>query len=112
MTVTRREGQRRPELVPGFAERLAEAEGLPYATVLSVVRQTEEQAKLGNSRKQWLNVRGAFGVEGSACPPGAVWIVDDLVDSRWTISEARAALRHAAVPAVTPVVLAEAFLVS
>ena len=97
---------RRPELVPGFAERLAEAVGLPYAAVLSVVRETEEQATLENSRKQWLNVQGAFRAERSECPPGAALLVDDFVDSRWTISETGGVLRGAGVAVVVTAALA------
>lgn len=74
---------RRPELVQGFTERLSEAVGLPYAAVLSVVRETEEQATLENSRKQWLNVRGAFKADRSECPPGAALLVDDLRRRVW-----------------------------
>ena len=42
---------RRPDLVSDFAERLASAAGLPYVSVLSAVKRTEEQSKLENSRK-------------------------------------------------------------
>ena len=97
---------RRPELVPGFAERLATALGLPYAAALSVVKKTDEQSKLENSRLQYLNVQGAFKAERSECPPGAALLVDDLVDSRWTITQAGGALRRAGVPAVVPFALA------
>ena len=97
---------RRPELVPGFAERLAEAVGLPYVAALSVVKETEEQAKLENSRQQWLNVQGAFAVERGALLPGAVLLIDDAVDSRWTISKAGALLRQTGTSAVVPFVLA------
>ena len=98
--------RRQPELVPDFAERLAKAAGLPYAAVLIVVKETEEQAKLENSRKQWLNVQGAFKAERGECPPGAALLVDDLVDSKWTITEAGAALRRAGVAMVVPLALA------
>lgn len=96
---------RHPELVPDFAERLAKAIGLPYAPVLTVAKKTAEQSKLENSRKQYLNVQGAFKAERSECPPGAVLLVDDTVDSRWTISEAGGALRRAGAPAVVPFAL-------
>lgn len=97
---------RRPELVPGFAERLAEALGLPYVMALSVTKKTEEQSQLENSRQQWLNVQGAFAAERAALLPGAALVVDDLTDSKWTITEAGGALRRAGVPAVAPFALA------
>jgi len=103
---------RRPELVPDFAERLAKAIGLPYAQPIAVARKTDAQSRLENSRQQYLNVQGAFAADRSACPPGAVLLVDDIVDSKWTISEAGATLRRAGVPAVIPFALASAGFVS
>ncbi|MFN8150263.1 MAG: RecQ family ATP-dependent DNA helicase, partial [Solirubrobacterales bacterium] len=98
--------------VPDFAERLATAAGLPYVSVLSAVKRTEEQSKLENSRKQWLNVQGAFTADRTACPPGAVLLVDDLIDSKWTITEAGGTLRRAGVPGVVPFALAASGLAS
>jgi ATP-dependent DNA helicase RecQ len=97
---------RRPELVPGFAERLAEAIGLPYSPALSVAKKTEEQDRLENSRQQFLNVQGAFAVDRDAVQPGVALLVDDTVVSRWTQTEAGRALRRAGVPAVVPFGLA------
>ena len=38
--------------------------------------------------------------------PGPVLLVDDLVDSRWTVTVAARALRRAGAPAVLPFALA------
>ena len=99
---------RHPELVPDFAERLAKAIGLPYAAPVSVAKKTAEQNKLENSRQQYLNVQGAFAVDRNACLPGVALLVDDTVDSKWTITEAGSALRKGGAPAVVPFTLASA----
>ncbi len=99
---------RHPELVPDFAERLAKAIGLPYSQAVSVAKKTKEQKKLENSRQQYLNVQGAFAVDREKCLPGPVLLVDDTVDSKWTLSEVGGALRKAGAPAVVPFALASA----
>lgn len=97
---------RRPELVPGFAERLAAALGLEYRAGLRQVSETEPQLGMSNSRQQFLNVQGAFAADGSAIDPRPVLLVDDTIDSRWTITEAGGVLRAAGVVAVIPFALA------
>ena len=100
---------RHPELVPDFAERLAKAIGLPYAqAVCGREEDRRSRSKLENSRQQYLNVQGAFAVDREECLPGPVLLVDDTVDSRWTLTEAGRALRRAGVVAVTPLGLAMA----
>ena len=85
---------RHPELVPDFARRLAEAIGLPYSQAVGVAKQVQEQSKLENSRQQYLNVQGAFGVDREACLPGPVLLIDDTVDSKWTLTEVGRQLRQ------------------
>ena len=99
---------RRPELVPDFAERLAAALELPYAAAVRQTRETREQNQLENSRQQFLNVEGAFAVDRSACHPGPVLLIDDSVDSKWTLTEVGRGLRRAGTVAVWPLVLANA----
>jgi ATP-dependent DNA helicase RecQ len=62
---------------------------------------------MANSVQQLRNVDGAFSVAG-AVPDGPVLLVDDLVDSRWTLTVVAAELRRAGVEAVHPFVLAVA----
>jgi ATP-dependent DNA helicase RecQ len=102
---------RNPELVPDFAARLAEKLGLPWAPALRLTRETEPQAGMDNSRQQYLNVQGAFAVDRDAVPTREpVLLLDDTVDSRWTLTEAGAALRRAGVVAVWPFALASSGL--
>ena len=72
---------RRPDLVPDFARRVAEALGLPCEDVLVRVRDADPQQSLHNSAQQYGNVRGTFEVPATAVvPAGPVLLVDDLVD--------------------------------
>ena len=98
--------RRNPRLVPDFAERLAAALGLPCKSAVVKVRDTEPQKKMQNSFGQYRNVRDAFEVRG-AVPSGPVLLVDDIVDSRWTLTAIGGMLRAAGVGAVFPFALAD-----
>ncbi len=104
--VTAVPSRRRPDLVPDFAQRLAAVLNLPYVAALTMTRETRPQNQMRNSRNQYLNVEGAFRADRAACPPGPALLVDDLVDSRWTITEAGRTLRRAGTVAVVPLALA------
>ena len=91
--------------VPGFAERLAAALVLPFRPIVSKTRETKPQKELENSQQQFANVWGAFAVGGSP-DPGPVLLVDDLVDSRWTLTVVATALLEAGSGPVSPFVLA------
>ena len=99
---------RHPDLVPDFARRLATALGLPCEDVLVRVRDTESQQSLHNSAQQYGNVRGTFEVPATAVvPTGPVLLVDDLVDSRWTITAIGWKLLAAGSGPVLPLALAD-----
>ena len=96
---------RHPQLVPDFARRLAQRLGLPFYAVL---RQTEikpEQKTMQNSWQQAINLDGAFEVDESV-PSGAVLLIDDMVDSRWTMMVAAWLLRLHGSGEVFPIALA------
>jgi ATP-dependent DNA helicase RecQ len=93
--------------VPGFAERLASALGLPFRPLVVKTRETKPQTELENSHQQFANVWGAFAAHG--VPVGEpVLLVDDLVDSRWTLTVVGAALLEGDSGPVSPFVLAKA----
>ena len=98
---------RHPVLVADFAERLAAHLGLPYRPVLARLAERPEQREQQNSAHQQANVSGVFGLVGDM-PPGPVLLVDDLVDSGWTMTEIGRVLRRAGAPVVHPVALAAA----
>ena len=68
-------------------------------------RETKPQTELENSHQQFANVWGAFAVDGVRQEP--VLLVDDLVDSRWTLTVVGAALLEAGSGPVSPFVLAK-----
>ena len=104
---------RRPALVRDFAERLAVALGLPFREVLAAADPpAPEQRTMQNSARQLANVAAAFrmapGLPGVRVPAGAVLLVDDLVDSGWTLTYAGWLLRGAGAGPVLPFALASA----
>ncbi len=96
---------RRPVLVADFAARLAKGLGLPFKPALEHVKQHAEQATLRNSFQQVMNVYNVFKVQGdlSSAP---VLLVDDIADSKWTLTVAGALLRKNGSGLVHPYVLA------
>jgi ATP-dependent DNA helicase RecQ len=79
---------------------------LPFHAALVKIRDTPEQKEMQNSPKQEANVRGSFGVDAGAVRPGPVLLVDDVVDSRWTMTVAAAVLREHGAGEVWPMALA------
>ena len=96
---------RHPNLVPNLARRIADKLGIPYYQVLSKVKATEEQKKMENSSQQANNVINAFEVIGD-CPEGPVLLIDDMVDSRWTLTVCGVLLQEAGSGPVFPFALA------
>ena len=93
------------DLVPHFARRLAAKLGIPFHAVVTKVRTTAPQKGMENSAHQGSNVSGAFKIVGEL-PFGPVFLVDDLVDSRWTLTEVGRILRQYGSGNVHPVALA------
>ncbi len=97
---------RHPNLVPDFAKRLATELGLPFRSVVGKSRETQPQKNMENRYHQCHNLDGAFTVNPSLGMDGPVLLVDDMVDSAWTMTLATALLRQAGTPAVFPFALA------
>ncbi len=94
-----------PELVPDFTRRLAQRLGLPFLLVITKLRDNEQQKFQQNRYHQCSNLDGVFGVNGQL-PVGPVLLVDDMVDSAWTLTVASILLRQAGCPVVLPMALA------
>lgn len=107
MWVTAIPSLRRPRLVPEFAERLAHRLHLPFVMVLSKVADTPEQKTMLNSAYQARNVARGLAVR-ARLPSGPVLLVDDVVDSGWTMTYSAALLRRHGSGAVFPFALASA----
>jgi ATP-dependent DNA helicase RecQ len=98
---------RRPELVPSFARRLAAALGLPFHLVLRRTEDRPEQKTMANSAQQARNLDGVLALDGDRLPRGPVFLVDDMVDSRWTLTVAAWILRRGGSGEVFPVALSQ-----
>ena len=98
--------RRRPDLVPDFAKRLATVLGVPYRAALVRVRDHPEQKTMQNSSWQANNVENSMKVQHDAMLAGPVLLVDDVVDSRWTMTVAAQLLREGGSGEVWPLALA------
>lgn len=98
---------RHPELVPNFAQRLAAALGLPFHMVIAKKDARPEQKTMANSTQQARNIDGSLALNGQPIPPGPVLLVDDMVDSRWTLTVAAWLLRKSGSGAVWPMALSQ-----
>jgi ATP-dependent DNA helicase RecQ len=90
-----------------LAAALGTVLSLPVHDVLARAATRPPQATMDNSTQQLANVHAAFEVTG-AVPGGPALLVDDVVDSRWTITVVGALLRRAGASAVHPFALAQA----
>lgn len=95
-----------PDLVPDFARRLADAMGIPFRPCLVKQRPNPPQKDMENSFQQARNLDGVFGVDAGLFLKQTCLLVDDVVDSGWTLTVAAALLRQAGCPAVIPLALA------
>jgi len=95
----------RPHLVSDFARRVADLLGLPFVAAVTKVQDNEPQKLQQNRFHQCANLDGVFKVNDEV-RDGPVLLVDDVVDSTWTMTVVSALLRQAGVGRVFPVVLA------
>ncbi len=94
-------------LVPDLAHRLAAALGVPFLDAVRRARPGSPQKDMENSVQQFSNVYRAFEVP-IPVPHEPVLLVDDIVDSRWTLTVVGSVLRQAGGGEVHPLVLAKA----
>ena len=97
---------RHPELVPHFARRLAKRLGIAFVPAVQKVQENRQQKEMNNSFQQASNLDGVFSVDEDAVPEGPAFLVDDMLDSRWTFTVVAALLRQAGCPVVFPLSLA------
>lgn len=98
---------RHPILVPDFAARLAQKLGIPFQSVLQRVGEAPEQKTMQNSAMQAHNVVETLSINQSL-PAGPVLLVDDIIDSGWTLTIAGYLLRTHGSGLVYPFTLAQA----
>lgn len=97
---------RHPTLVADFAARLACALELPFLPVIAKSRETEPQKNMENRFHQCHNLDGAFQVHVQPGTEAPVLLVDDVVDSAWTLTLASALLLQSGTSTVFPFALA------
>lgn len=96
---------RHPDLVANFAERLAKKLQLPLYPVVHVVKEHPPQKLQQNSHYQCKNLDNIFEII-QPVQNTPVFLIDDIVDSRWTMTVVAALLRQAGSGDVFPVALA------
>lgn len=94
-----------PELVPDFARRLASKLNLPFVDAVAKIRDNQPQKGQENRFHQCRNLDGAFAVD-EGIPNTPVLLVDDIVDSGWTLTVIAALLQQSGSGVVYPVALA------
>lgn len=76
---------RRPELVKNFAMRVAKKLGIPYVEGIIKTEETDEQKTMRNSYQQARNAIKGFQVV-NVIKDEPVLLIDDMVDSKWTLT--------------------------
>jgi ATP-dependent DNA helicase RecQ len=94
----------RPTLVSHFAQQLARALNIEAIEAIQKSRDNQPQKLMQNSNKQLDNVSNSFAVKEHR--PGVCLLVDDIVDSGWTMTVLAIKLVHAGVSGVIPFALA------
>lgn len=97
---------RHPDLVPDFARRLAAALSLPFILAIEKTDDRPEQKTMANSTQQARNIDGSLAIAAQGVGAGPVLLVDDMVDSRWTLTVAAWLLRSHGSGEVLPLALA------
>ncbi len=97
--------QRRPRLVSSLAERIAAVGRLPFLG--TVERTHHKDSGRGNSAQRVRALHDAFAIPAPLGRlAGPVLLVDDYVDSGWTMAIVARLLRQAGAPGVLPMALA------
>ncbi|HEY4270046.1 MAG TPA: recombinase RecQ, partial [Galbitalea sp.] len=98
-----------PMLVESVARALGEAGRLPYLGALDIAGEGARGEPGGNSAYRLSAVWSGFSVGeelAGRLPVGPILLVDDLADSRWTLTVCARLLRIAGAESVLPFALA------
>jgi ATP-dependent DNA helicase RecQ len=101
--------RRHPLLVESVAQALGQAGRLPYLGSLDIAGEGARGQPGGNSAYRLSGVWSGFSVGGDLAgqlPVGPILLVDDLADSRWTLTVCARLLRIAGAESVLPFALA------
>lgn len=93
--------------VADFAHRLAECLGYGYVELLEVSGEGEQQKLMQNPSYQCTNAKRKLRLKGGVIIPQKVILVDDIVDSKWTLTVAGRLLTINGSKSVFPFCLAD-----
>lgn len=96
----------RSDIVKDFAQRLAETLKLPYVELLQKT-EASPQKSMENSSYQCYNAQKSFSIVDCAQVPKNVILVDDMIDSKWTLTVCGYILMEHGAEAVVPFALAD-----
>jgi len=98
--------RRRPQRVASLAQSLAEVGRLPFLGSLPIRNGGPSGEPGGNSVFRLAGLWDRFDASGLEIPDGPALLVDDIAESRWTLTVAARELRRAGATAVLPFTLA------
>jgi len=93
-----------PELVPNFAKRISSKLKLPFVSSIRKIRSNDPQKNQENRFHQCKNLDGAFELIDNIHDTPVI-LVDDIIDSGWTLTILSALLLQKGSGPVYPVVL-------
>ena len=97
--------RRNRTLVPDFARRVAEKLSLPFVEAIEQIKDNAPQKGQQNRFHQCRNLDGVFSTNDDI-RGGTVLLIDDVVDSKWTLTVVAALLRQSGCSTVWPCALA------
>ena len=95
----------RPELVKSFAHRVAKELSIPCLDIIDKTKTTRPQKELENSVYQCKNAFDGFSVRAD-CNNHDILLIDDMVDSKWTLTVCGYMLREKGAGLVYPFAIA------
>ncbi len=97
---------RTPSLLEDFAQRLARVLNIPFVLCIKKIIDTPPQREMGNGFMRAKNLDGAFEINPKLVIQGPCLLLDDTIDTGWTMTVLAALLRKAQATTVYPLVLA------
>ena len=94
-------------MVKDFAERLAAKLGCRFEELLVTTGEGDQQKRMQNSVYQFRNAKEKLQIKEDVDVPREVILVDDIVDSRWTLTVGGSLLSLMGVERVYPLALAD-----
>ena len=97
-----------PELVKSFAKRLAQKINIPCFDIIEKIKLTQPQKTMKNSVQQYNNICDCFSLNKNITnlSKKTVLLIDDVFDSKWTLTVCGIMLKEAGIKYVYPYTLA------